>query len=72
MNWQQIPMGTMSYDEILNLLISLELAGGCDRHTLRVVAQAVGIRLHFDQEVEQLERPKITVERPGVMLLEVK
>ncbi len=64
------PIGLTQHAELLNILLSLYETGGCDPRTLRIVAQSVGIREHFDREVAQLQRVGITVEMPVRLLTE--
>lgn len=45
-----VPAGLMRYEELLNILLALAMAG-CDLSTLAIVAQAAGVREHFDHYV---------------------
>lgn len=36
-------IGMIGRQDLADLLLALDLAGGCDPHTLRVVARAVGV-----------------------------
>lgn len=69
MDWREAPAGMVRYDELVNILTSLSETGGCDRRTLRIVAQAVGVREYFDLEETRLSRSRIVIEEP-VLLLE--
>ncbi len=59
------PIGLTQHAELLNILLSLYETGGCDPRTLRIVAQAVGIREYLDREVNRLT---VTVEQPVFLL----
>lgn len=69
MNWLDKPVGMMTCEELLNLLLTMAM-GGYDRYTLRGVAQGAGIREEFDREVGRLQPPVITVEKPVYLLSE--
>jgi hypothetical protein len=56
------PIGMISHDELLNILIGLDETGGCDRRTLQIVAQMIGARERFDRGINRLNGAGVTVD----------
>lgn len=69
MNWQKPPTGMIRHDELNNILVGAYEAG-LDPDTLAIIARQTGVREYYDRDISRLQRPKITVERSAVMLLE--
>lgn len=63
MNRQNLPIGMIRHDELLNILRALAMTD-CDSRTLEIVAQATGLSKYFNQ-------PPITVELPKQQSVEV-
>lgn len=61
------PLGMISHEEFLSILVSLYETGGCELRTLRIVARATGIREHFDREVS---RAVVAMDKPVYLLSE--
>jgi hypothetical protein len=70
MNWREAPTGMIRHDELVNILVGLDETGGCDRRTLRIVAQSVGIREHFDRRAAWLQATGKSVSAGTFLLVE--
>lgn len=61
---RKIPVGMIRHDELLNIIVALQLSGGCDDRTLVIVAQATGLGEWIKPA------PAIVVELPERRLVE--
>lgn len=61
MNLDDLPIGMIRRDELLNLLLALQMAGQ-DTYTLECVAQATGLLKHFENK--KVTRCSIVIEQP--------
>lgn len=69
MNWTQAPVGMVRYDDFINMLVGLRMTGGCDPKTLAIIAQTVGVREYYEQELRKVEGARV-VERPVFLLVD--
>lgn len=61
MNLDDLPIGMIRRDELLNILIALHMSGQ-DEYTLQTIAQATGLLEYF--ESKKVTRCSIVIEQP--------